>query len=158
MYALLQRFSRRGMNRQSLGNDASDESFRYGQEVRGSRRLSGITTVGHPSTLPREMIDNQSYPLNRQKALPDSVVAAVTKPGEEKGQSDELAGGPECDFQLPTRCDWIIERVVLSGGLPLLRRVVRSAEPADMRRHLDWWTSSVGEVPSRDFFGSQGFA
>ena len=28
------------MNRQSLGNDASDESSRYGQEARGSRRLS----------------------------------------------------------------------------------------------------------------------
>ena len=28
------------MNRQSLGNDASNESFRYGQEARGSRRLS----------------------------------------------------------------------------------------------------------------------
>jgi len=32
-YALAQRFSSRGMNSQSLGNDASDESFRYGQEV-----------------------------------------------------------------------------------------------------------------------------
>ena len=28
------------MNRQSLGNDASDESFGYGREARGSRRLS----------------------------------------------------------------------------------------------------------------------
>ncbi|BDE17337.1 hypothetical protein Mkiyose1665_49960 [Mycobacterium kiyosense] len=39
-YALPKRFSSRRMSRQSLGNDASDESFRYGQEVRGSRRLS----------------------------------------------------------------------------------------------------------------------
>lgn len=72
------------------------------------QRRAGWGPLGTPLRY-RQKMDDQSYPLDR-KALPDSVVAAATTLGEETGQSDELAGGPECDFQLPTRCDWIIER------------------------------------------------
>ena len=53
-YALPARFSSRGMNRQRLGNDASDESFRYGREARGS---SGFRRTPVTAPLPRRGTD-----------------------------------------------------------------------------------------------------
>jgi hypothetical protein len=49
-YALPQMFSRRGMNRQSLGNDASDESFRLRP---GSSRIQ--TAFAAPAALVAEV-------------------------------------------------------------------------------------------------------